>query len=223
MKRLVIKTIKNRSSSGHFKSVFRVIPKDWIFCTNLMTVGQSSGYSRPRLATAWAWSRGQSRPACWGGGPGCPPPPRQWRHAAARMRSPPSPLCRLPQHLGAGCFFWETFSLAAFLFPCSVADSLHLGTKFSPSFCLRNPVVKCCRCKNWWSCGSAGCWGVGGEGAWLGWTPCRVPLRALALFARFLPSFCLFWRLCLWIFKRFDFYKAANHFFFFSLIVCNFC
>lgn len=178
---------KSRSSSGHFRCVFCIMPTDWIICTNLRTVGLSSGYSRPRRATAWAWSRGESRPSRWGSGPGCPPRPRQWRHAGARMHSNPSPHCPFPHHLGAGCFFWGTFSLAALLFLWSVADSLHLGTKFSPSFCPQNPVVKCCRCKSWWSCGSAGCWGVGGEGAWPGWTPCRVPLRALALFACFLP------------------------------------
>lgn len=163
-----------------------------------MTVDLSSGYSTPRLATAWAWSRGESHPAILGSGHGCSPLPRQQRHAGARMHSNPSPLSRLLHHLGGGCYFWETFSFWALLFLWSVADSLHRGPRFSLFFWLQNPVVKYCRCKSWWSCGNAGCWGVGGEGAWLGWTPCLAHLRAAALFACFLPYLYPFGRMWLW-------------------------
>ena len=122
------------------------------FSTNLRMDGLSSGYNKPRLATASAWPQG---PSWLGSGPHRPPGPSQphqrlsgqasWpqRPDAGRRMLPCSPP-RLRLHPAAGCQLWRTFSLAP-LFVWSLPDSLPPEPKSRSSSFVRSPALKCCR------------------------------------------------------------------------------
>lgn len=163
--------------------------------TNLRTDGLSTGYNKPTQATGSAWPQGPS----WLGGCGSghrrplgfsQPLSGQasWPQSpddGPRMRPcpPPHPLL----YLAVGYQLWKTFSVSGPLFVWSPPDCLPPGSKSRPSSFVRSPVLKCCRCKSWWSCGTAGWQVAGGEAAWPGWTLRPRPLGALGLVEHFLP------------------------------------
>lgn len=120
-----------------------------VISTDLMTVDLSSGYNKPKLATASAWEPGANLPAGWGSGRRRPSRPHQQLQcpdSACRMLPcPPPPPSFLPVLPAARCYFWKTFLIAAPLFLWSLFGCL---SNFGPSSFARSPVVKCCRCKS---------------------------------------------------------------------------